>query len=77
MLKMGQLFQEDIVQLSSIQEIQQLEVLGEFLSQNAGQLISYTNFAKKIQITAQTITRWLSVLERFIIFFYCVLGTKM
>lgn len=69
-LKNQQLFQEDIVQLSSIQEIHQLEVLGEFLRQNAGQLINYSRLGAKIQITTQTIIRWITVLERF---YYCFL----
>ena len=40
------------------------------MKQNAGQLLNYSRLGSKIQITTQTVTRWITVLERF---YYCFL----
>ena len=64
-LRNKQLFQEDIRDLCQIQEIAQLEVLAELLQHQVGQLLNRTKLATKIQVTVQTISRWLETLERF------------
>ena len=67
-LRSKQLFYEDIQNMSNIHEVAQLEVLAELMKLQAGQLINRSSFAKKIQVTVQTISRWMEVLERF---YYC------
>ena len=64
-LRSKQLFYEDIRNVSNIHEIEQLEVLSELLKQQTGQLINRSSLAKKIQVTTQTISRWIQTLERF------------
>ena len=63
-----QLFTEDIRDLSNIHEIGQLEVLSAILKEQIGQLLNRSSLSKKIQVNAGTISRWISVLERF---FFC------
>ncbi len=63
-----QLFSEDIRDLSNIHEVGQLEVLAAILKEQVGQLLNRSNLARKIQVDASTISRWITVLERF---FFC------
>ena len=67
-LRSKQLFYEDIQNISNIHEVSQLEVLAELMKLQSGQLINRSSFAKKIQVTVQTVSRWIEVLERF---YYC------
>jgi predicted AAA+ superfamily ATPase len=67
-LRQEQMIREDIRDLAHIQELAQLEVLAIHLQQQTGQLIEYSNLAKKIRVSDQTIRRWITVLESF---FYC------
>ncbi len=67
-LRQEQLFKEDIRELASIQELAQLEVLAEVLKNQAGQLVSYSNLAKKVRVSDPTIRRWIKTLESF---YYC------
>lgn len=67
-IRRKQMLYEDIRDLSQIHEIAQLEVLCECLRAQAGSIFNRTTLSKKIQVTVQTITRWISVLEQF---FYC------
>jgi predicted AAA+ superfamily ATPase len=64
-LRSKQLFYEDITTLTHIQEVQQMEVLAALLAQQTGQLVNYSSLAKKIQVTSQTVSRWVKVLEKF------------
>ena len=63
-----QLFSEDIRDLSNIHEIGQLEVLAFILKEQVGQLLNRSSLSRKIQVDASTISRWITVLERF---FFC------
>jgi len=67
-LRQEQLIKEDIRDLSRIQELGQIEILAEMLKYQSGQLLSYTNIAKKINVSADTIHRWIKTLQSF---FYC------
>lgn len=67
-LHQQQLFREDIRDLSNIQEIAQLEVLAQILQQQTGQLLDFTSLANKINVSVNTIKRWLNTLEHF---YYC------
>lgn len=67
-LRHQQLFQEDIRELSNIQELAQLEVLSSLIMQQTGNLVKFSNFAKKVRVSDQTIRRWFNVLQSF---YYC------
>jgi uncharacterized protein len=67
-LRRQQLMREDIRELASIQEVSLLEVLGDFLKAQSGQLLNYSNLANKIRVSDPTIKRWIQVLESF---YYC------
>ena len=67
-LREKQLIYEDIKNLATISEINQLEVLAMLLKNQAGQLMNRSNLAKKVQVTVPTISRWLKILEKF---YYC------
>ncbi len=63
-----QLFEEDLRDLTRIQELGQIQVLAEILRQQVGQLTSYTELAKKVNVSIDTIRRWLEILKSF---YYC------
>lgn len=63
-----QLFHDDIRSLANLQEIYSLEMLAILVREQAGQLLNYSNLAKKVGVTAQTISRWIKILDRF---YYC------
>ncbi len=67
-LRQEQMIKEDIRDLAHIQELSQLEMLAFFLKEQTGQLVEYSNLAKKIRVSDQTIRRWITALESF---FYC------
>ncbi|MFH1672769.1 MAG: ATP-binding protein [Pseudomonadota bacterium] len=67
-LRHQQLFTEDVRDITRVQEIHQLEQLAEILKYQTGQLISYTNLAKKIRVSVDTIRRWIKILESL---YYC------
>jgi len=62
-LRAQQLFQEDLRDLTRIQELGQVEILAELLRHRAGQLVSLTSLANTINTSAGTIRRWLQTLE--------------
>lgn len=67
-LRQEQLIREDIRDLSRIQELGQIELLAEIVKHQAGQLTNYSNLANKINVSSDTIRRWLKTLQSF---FYC------
>lgn len=67
-LRQEQLIKEDIRDLSRIQELGQIELLAEFLKHQAGQLTNYSKLANKINVSSDTIRRWIKTLQGF---FYC------
>jgi len=67
-LRQQQLIQEDIRDLSRIQEIGQIELLAELLKHQAGQLTNYSTLAGKVNVSVDTIRRWIKTLQSF---FYC------
>ncbi len=67
-LRQEQLIKEDIRDLSRIQELGQIELLAEFLKHQAGQLTNYSRLANKINVSSDTIRRWIKTLQGF---FYC------
>ncbi|MFZ4098889.1 MAG: ATP-binding protein [Chlamydiia bacterium] len=67
-LRFKQLLQDEVRDLTKIQQIAQLEVLGELLRHQAGQSTSYESLAKKVRISANTIRSWVQTLEAL---YYC------
>lgn len=67
-LRHQQLFKEDIVDLSQVSDIAQLEVLALMIQAQAGQIVQYTSLGKAIRSSDQTIRRWLDLLESV---YYC------
>jgi uncharacterized protein len=67
-LRLQQLFKEDLRDLTKIQEIGQLQVLAELLRHQSGQLTSYTALSKKVNVSIDTIKRWIETLKSF---YYC------
>jgi uncharacterized protein len=67
-LRLQQLFREDIRDLSSIQEIGQMELLAELLRHQIGQLVTFESLAKKVRVSGPTIRRWIEILKSF---YYC------
>ena len=67
-LRAQQLFQEDIRDTSSVEELDQMEVLAHTLLQQTGQLLNYTSLAKKMRASDKTIRRWITILDSF---FFC------
>lgn len=58
-----QLFREDIRDMGSVQQVDQLTLLAHVLQNQAGDLLNYAALSRKIRVTDQTIRRWLSILE--------------
>ena len=67
-LRKQQFFSEDIRDFSRVQEIHQIELLAEMLAYQAGQLVNYSNLAGKVNVSVDTIRRWISTLESM---YYC------
>ena len=67
-LRQEQLIREDIRDLSRVQELGQIELLAEILKHQAGQLTNYSSLANKVNVSSDTIRRWIKTLRSF---FYC------
>jgi predicted AAA+ superfamily ATPase len=66
--RFSQIFREDIHDVAMVHEIRLVEILAELIHLQAGQLISYASFARKLRVSEDSIRRWLGVLENL---FYC------
>jgi predicted AAA+ superfamily ATPase len=67
-LRKQQLIQEDIRDINVIHDLNQLQLLIDLLKQYASQQITYSNLAKFVRVSVDTIIRWIQVLEAF---YYC------
>jgi len=67
-LRLQQLLQEDVRELTKVQGLGQIEMLAVLLQRQAGQLTSYSNLARKLRVSVDTVRRWLGVLEAM---YYC------
>lgn len=57
------LFREDLRDLTRIQEAGQVEVLGQLLATRAGQPLNMSHLAQDVNVSVDTIRRWLAALE--------------
>src|SRR3990167_5374385 len=69
-LRKQQLLQEDIRDVNVIHDLHRLELLMEILQRRASHPLTYSNLAKQIRVSVDTIIRWLEVLQSF---YYCYL----
>jgi predicted AAA+ superfamily ATPase len=67
-LRFQQLFTEDLRDLTLIQDLGQMQVLAELLQQQAGCLTSYQSLANKVNVSVDTVKRWIQTLKSF---YYC------
>lgn len=67
-LRQEQLLREDIRDLTHIQESRQLEILADLIRQQSGQLVNYSSLANKVNVSVDTIRRWINTLNAF---YYC------
>jgi len=64
-LRSEQLLREDIRDMTHIQQIDQLEMLVKLLSDRSSGQIVYSNLAKNVRVSVDTIRRWINVLSSF------------
>ncbi len=67
-LRQRQLIREDIRDLSRVQELGQIELLAEIFKHQSTQLTNYTTLASQINVSVDTVRRWIKTLQSF---FYC------
>lgn len=60
-----QLFREDIRDLTHIHEISQLELFAQLLTHQSGSILNRSSYATKLQVSIQTIGRWIETLKQF------------
>ena len=69
-MRQKQIFQEDIRDLKSLQEISGIETLAMLLQEQVGQLVSYSSLSKKIgMVSDKTIKEWIGLLKSLYFFF--------
>ena len=64
-LRSEQLLREDIRDMTHIQQIDQLEMLVKLLSDRSSGQIVYSNLARNVRVSVDTIRRWINVLSSF------------
>ncbi|MFM8454704.1 MAG: ATP-binding protein [Gammaproteobacteria bacterium] len=64
-LRRAQLFTEDLRDLTKIHDLAQMEILSELLMEYAGGLLNYSSLAVKINVSVDTIKRWITILKAF------------
>ncbi|MBA3238966.1 MAG: ATP-binding protein [Parachlamydiaceae bacterium] len=67
-LRFQQLFEEDVRDMTRVQEISQMELLAELLRHHIGSLTSYESLASQVKASGPTIRRWIEILKSF---YYC------
>jgi len=67
-LRKQQFFKEDIRDLTKVRELGQIEILADLIRLQSGQLTNYSNLANKINVSVDTVTRWIKILESL---YYC------
>lgn len=67
-LRLELLFKEDLRDLTQIQDLGQMEILAQLLTQQVGGLVDYTSLASAVKTSSPTVQRWIQVLSSF---YYC------
>lgn len=63
-MRMAQLSREDLRELTATRDLGSIEILMQLLAERTGQQLVYSNLASEIQVTVDTIRRWVDLLER-------------
>ncbi len=63
-LRLEQFFYEDLRDLTNVQEVGQIQILASLLENMSGQLINYSTLAREINVTVDTIRRWIGILDQ-------------
>lgn len=64
LMRQQQLIYEDIRGSEGIANLRQLDLLANLLKQQVGELLSYTDLAKRVRVSVPTIQRWIRLLEQ-------------
>ncbi len=62
-LRAQQLLREDVRDLTQIHQIDQLEILARILTDRSALPLVYSNMAGEIQVSVDTVRRWIEVLS--------------
>lgn len=62
-LRTEQLFREDLRDLSRIQDISQMQLLADLLTEEASHSLNHSMLAAKIKVSAPTLHRWIELLK--------------
>ncbi len=63
-LRKNQFLQEDIRSLGTGYDLSKIEVLAELITMNATQMLNYSNLAKHVRVSVETIQRWIALLKQ-------------
>ena len=63
-----QVLREEVRDLTRVQELSQIEYLAIQIQHQAGQLSSYSTFARNVRCAVDTVRRWIEILESL---YYC------
>lgn len=61
-LRLVQLLREDVRDMTQISQLDQLELLARLLIARSGQQLIYSNLARQIQVSVDTVRRWITIL---------------
>jgi predicted AAA+ superfamily ATPase len=64
-----QIFREDLRDLSRVQDVRQIEFLGELLAAQAGSQTVFANLANELRVKDDTIKAWITLLESLYVCF--------
>lgn len=67
--RFDRVLREDVRDLENVRHIQLLELFVEALRDRAGSLITFSNLAEDLQVSAKTIKHWLGLVEKMYIAF--------
>lgn len=63
-LRYEQLSREDLREVARVADMGTLETLMQILAERSGQQLVYSNFAREIQVSVDTVKRWIDLLAR-------------
>jgi predicted AAA+ superfamily ATPase len=62
-MRTEQFFTEDIRDLTNVQEVAQIQLLAELLQAQTGQLMNYSKLATSVNVSQDTVKRWITILN--------------
>jgi predicted AAA+ superfamily ATPase len=63
-LRYEQLSREDLREMALVSDLGTLEILMQILAEHSGQQLIYSNLAREIQVSVDTVKRWIDLLAR-------------